>query len=265
MARGESYEEFVAKFEPKKTTDDCYTPPSIYEIVKKWTCEKYGIDPGKVVRPFYPGGDFENFDYSGGKVVIDNPPFSILTKICEFYLNVGVQFFLFCPGNTALSGKVIFDRTNHIITDCKITYENGAVVSTCFITNCGDETIAAETAPDLTRLINDEDQRLQKINKKVLPKYEYPEYVLTAAMLRKYAARGIDFKIPRSECVRISELDAQVEHGKAIFGSGLLVSERLAAERLAADQLAADQLAAGEVMVWKLSDREKEIVKLLSK
>lgn len=255
MARGESYEEFVAKFEPKKTTDDCYTPPSIYEIVKKWTCEKYGIDPGKVVRPFYPGGDFENFDYSGGKVVIDNPPFSILTKICEFYLNVGVQFFLFCQANTAFAGKTTFARTNHIITDCKITYENGAVVSTCFITNCGDGTIAAETAPDLTRMINEENQRLQKINKKVLPKYEYPENVVTASMLRKYALRGIDFKIPRSECVRISELDAQVERGKGIFGSGLLVSERLAAERL----------AAREVMVWKLSDREKEIVKLLSK
>lgn len=25
--KGESYEEFVEKFKPKKTTDDCYTPP----------------------------------------------------------------------------------------------------------------------------------------------------------------------------------------------------------------------------------------------
>lgn len=27
MAYGETYEEFVEKFKPKKTTDDCYTPP----------------------------------------------------------------------------------------------------------------------------------------------------------------------------------------------------------------------------------------------
>ena len=27
MAYNESYEEFVDKFKPKLTTDDCYTPP----------------------------------------------------------------------------------------------------------------------------------------------------------------------------------------------------------------------------------------------
>ena len=31
MARGETYEEFTAKFEPKRTTDDCYTPPEVYD------------------------------------------------------------------------------------------------------------------------------------------------------------------------------------------------------------------------------------------
>lgn len=32
--KGESYDEFVEKFKPKKTTDDCYTPPEIYEVIK---------------------------------------------------------------------------------------------------------------------------------------------------------------------------------------------------------------------------------------
>ena len=27
------YEDFVEKFKPKKTTDDCYTPPNVYEEV----------------------------------------------------------------------------------------------------------------------------------------------------------------------------------------------------------------------------------------
>ena len=33
----------MEKFKPKKTTDDCYTPPEIYEVIKDWACaEKRG-------------------------------------------------------------------------------------------------------------------------------------------------------------------------------------------------------------------------------
>ena len=32
MAVNESYEDFVEKFKPKKTTDDCYTPPGVYAV-----------------------------------------------------------------------------------------------------------------------------------------------------------------------------------------------------------------------------------------
>lgn len=32
MDQGElEYEAFVDKFKPKKTTDDCYTPPDVYD------------------------------------------------------------------------------------------------------------------------------------------------------------------------------------------------------------------------------------------
>lgn len=51
LSKSKTYEEFVEKFKPKKTTDDCYTPPTIYEIVKQWACNEYRIDPAKVVRP----------------------------------------------------------------------------------------------------------------------------------------------------------------------------------------------------------------------
>src|SRR5699024_12759225 len=67
------YEGFVAKFQTKKTTDDCYTPPAVYEAVKAWACRRYGIDPARTVRPFWPGGDYERFDYPAGAVVLDNP------------------------------------------------------------------------------------------------------------------------------------------------------------------------------------------------
>lgn len=36
MAYNETYEEFVEKFKPKKTTDDCYTPPEVYKLIKDW-------------------------------------------------------------------------------------------------------------------------------------------------------------------------------------------------------------------------------------
>lgn len=52
----QEYKEYVEKFKPKKTTDDCYTPANVYEAVLGWVVKEYGIDPEKVVRPFWPGG-----------------------------------------------------------------------------------------------------------------------------------------------------------------------------------------------------------------
>jgi hypothetical protein len=51
------YQAFVDKFKPKKTTDDCYTPPYIYDAVLKWATKEYQLQGRTVVRPFYPGGD----------------------------------------------------------------------------------------------------------------------------------------------------------------------------------------------------------------
>ena len=152
--KSKTYEEFVEKFKPKKTTDDCYTPSEIYEVIKEWVCKRYNIDPGNVIRPFWPGGDYEKDEYPPGCVVVDNPPFSILKNICEFYLERGIPFFLFAPSLTALSGKTTWDRMNHIICDCTIVYENGATVKTSFITSFEPETVA-ETSPELTKLVND--------------------------------------------------------------------------------------------------------------
>ena len=52
-ASNEDYEAFTSKFEPKLTTDDCYTPDYVYQAVKEWACDAYGIDSGKCVRPFF--------------------------------------------------------------------------------------------------------------------------------------------------------------------------------------------------------------------
>ena len=40
MPKSNTYEEFVDKFKPKKTTDDCYTPDAIYKVVKDWAIKE---------------------------------------------------------------------------------------------------------------------------------------------------------------------------------------------------------------------------------
>lgn len=206
--KSKTYEEFVEKFKPKKTTDDCYTPSEIYEVIKEWVCKRYNIDPGNVIRPFWPGGDYEKDEYPPGCVVVDNPPFSILKNICEFYLERGIPFFLFAPSLTALSGKTTWDRMNHIICDCTIVYENGATVKTSFITSFEPETVA-ETSPELTKLVNDTVEKLKQEKTRKLSKYDYPDHIVTAAMMQKMARYGVHFRVRREECQLVRSLDAQ--------------------------------------------------------
>ena len=260
------YDAFLEKFKPKKTTDDCYTPPLVYEAVKKWACREYGIDPERIVRPFYPGGDYEGFDYSAGKVVLDNPPFSILSKICGFYLDRDIPFFLFAPGLTAFSGKSVAIRMNHIFCDAEIVYENGAVVRTAFVTSYGGDEVA-RTAPDLGHAIKQAVDVIRRETVRTVPKYTYPDHVLTASMLHRYSKYGINFSVRRGQCRFISKLDTQAEKGKSIYGGGLLLSnsaaaERAAAERAAAERAAAERAAAERAAahVWNLSDRERRLV-----
>lgn len=100
---GDAENEFLEKFKPKLTTDDCYTPENIYACVRDWAVDRYGLAGAEVVRPFFPGGDYEHYDYPEGCVVIDNPPFSILSNICRFYDKRGIRYFLFAPALTLFS------------------------------------------------------------------------------------------------------------------------------------------------------------------
>lgn len=253
--------EFEEKFKPKRTTDDCYTPPEMYDAIADWAVSEYGIDRKKIVRPFYPGGDYRSFDYSNGKVVLDNPPFSIISEIISFYLDEGVPFFLFAPGLTSLSSKKTVMRCCHIFPDAAITYENGATVKTSFVTSY-DEGTVARTAPELCEYIKEVAARIAKEGKTELPGYVYPDNVVTAAMLQRYSKYGVELRIGARDCMPISELDEQKEQGASIFGGGLLLSERAAAERAAAERAAAEPAAAKE---WGLSEREVALVESLGR
>ena len=245
----EDYEGFVEKFKSKLTTDDCYTPENVYNVVRDWAVRHYGIDPkAEVVRPFWPGGDYEAHDYPPGCVVIDNPPFSILAKIVDFYDARRIPFFLFGPLLT-LFNKARNPRIGFVAASCSITYANGAVVRTGFITNMGEYVV--ETAPDLLRAVKAADDANVNAGKKELPKYVYPFDVLTAARAGWLSEHGEDFRVRRGDAAFVGRLDA----GVRIFGGGLLLSERAAAERAAAERAAAN--------AWTLSPRERELQRLI--
>ena len=263
--KSKTYEDFVEKFKPKLTTDDCMTPPEIYDAVRDYACRRYDISPEKVVRPFWPGGDYENFDYSGGVAVIDNPPFSILAKIRRFYMERGIRYFLFAPSLTLFSSADLGDT--FIPTSADITYANGANVRTSFVTNMDDPDLIVRTYPDLLNIVQDANDAILKQQKRSVPKYVFPDHVLTAAKSGWLCIHGIEYRLFRRDCVKISTLDAMKAAGKSgIFGGAFLLSERAAAERAAAERAAAERAAAERAAadVWELSDRERRIVKMLS-
>lgn len=212
----DEYNEFVDKFKIKKTTDDCYTPDNIYDAIADWVANEYRVDRSTFVRPFYPGGDYESEEYPEGCVVVDNPPFSILAQILRFYVDKGILFFLFCPTLTAFSTDI--DTVCTLCADCEITYENGAIVNTSFKTNLEPET-AARTCPDLTATVAEID-RMNTASGQNLMKYQYPNYVITAAMVSNWSGAGIEYKVRRAAARKISALDAQKDKGLGIFGGG---------------------------------------------
>ena len=244
----DEYKRFVDKFKPKKTTDDCYTPDNVYNAVLDWVVHEYGIDRSKVVRPFWPGGDYERYDYPEGCTVVDNPPFSIISKICRDYQENGIKFFLFAPYLTNFSCQT--RGTTHIITDIDVLYENGATVNTAFLTNLDEYEI--RTAPSLREVIFKADRKNRRDAKRELPKYSYPAEVVTATMIGYLSKYGIDFRLKPDECHFIRQLESQKPSGKTLFGSGYLISHKAAAEKAAAEKAAAH--------VWELSDSERQII-----
>lgn len=254
MAKNESYEEFVEKFKPKRTTDDCYTPEGIYDVVRDYVIEKYGLQGRPIVRPFWPGGDYEKFDYPENCVVIDNPPFSILAQILDFYVEKKIEFFLFAPHLTVMNSAG--SRCNIIVTGNQIVYENKAVVATSFATNLGKFKIDVDST--LYRRIHDVVEADNKKMKRL--RYIYPDEVLTTTTIQKLACKGVDLRIKEEDCFFTRALDDQKGMKKTLYGAGFLLSEKATAEKKAAEKKAAEK---NKTIEWKLSDREREIIEKL--
>ena len=257
----DEYNEFLDKFEAKKTTDDCYTPEIVYDAIAEWVTNEYGIDRSHFVRPFYPGGDYKKYSYPADCAVVDNPPFSILAEIISWYAERSIRFFLFAPQLTLFSSS-----SSCCCLPCgvDITYENGAVVPTSFVTNLEDNRV--RVIPELYKVVEAANDKNLEATRRTLPKYKYPDYVLTAAMCNYMCAHDTPLTIKREDSQHIRYLDSQKEYGdKAIFGSGYLLSEKAAAEKAAAEKAAAEKAAAEKAAahVWELSEREWQIIKRL--
>ena len=257
----EEYNEFVDKFDVKHTTDDCYTPDYIYKALCEWVEIRYGVSRESFVRPFYPNGDYQRFRYPEGSIVVDNPPFSILADIKKFYIENEIPFFLFCPHLTCFSSTSM--KMSHIIVCADIEYENGARISTDFVTSLEPEPCIL-VAPELNRKLKD--CVPQKPKKR---KITYPDTVITSARLGTLAEKGGGWNIPMIECRFIRKLENQQD--SSIYGSGFLIgskrAEELRAEELRAEELRAEELRADGVgdEVLELSDKEKQIVGELDK
>lgn len=258
--KSKTYEEFVEKFKPNKTTDDCYTPPAVYDALADYVADRYNLDRSTFCRPFYPGGDYEKFDYNN-KIVVDNPPFSFLSKILQFYTDHNIKFFLFAPHLTVL-GTLGNKPGTIIATDIDIIYENGAKVDTDFVTNLEPCDIYIKSDPELFAVLFEAvDQSKQT---KTLPKYKYPANVVTTRDFGNLSKNGVQLEIPRSEACVIRCIDSQKEHKKVIFGSGLIVSDRIAGEKIKAQAQARAQGQGPTDYKWTLSDREREIINKLN-
>lgn len=263
MAINKTYEELVESAKPKLTTDDCYTPENIYSVVRDYVAERYGLDPETFVRPFYPGGDYQAEDYTG-KVVVDNPPFSILRKIMNFYNENGIKWFLFTPAMSTVIGTNYREKM-HICVGAYITYENGATVLTSFATNLEPAGIRTDT--ELLNAINaaNEENRQKTKKNKNNTSWKYPPQLLTAAKMNNLANYGIDISFSIDDLHLINKLDNQPKN-KKIYGCGYLLNQS-AADRLAEAEAEAEAEKrrrrgwnCADGVKIELSDRERALV-----
>ena len=252
--RVHDYEGFIKKFEgiKEKTTDDVFTPVQIYEALLNYATEKGWLKGFKtIVRPFYPNGDYTKYNYPKDCIVIDNPPFSIASKIVDFYISKNQPFILFCQSLTA--GQLLNDKrpTTIILTNNKITFHNGAYINISFVAYGIPQLrdIAIKTAPDLALKLKMIDKN-NKVSKRKT-KYNLPKNVTSTALLGKYANRYLTIK--RDECIRVPNIDEMKKDGRGIYGGAILLSSSAAEAASAAEK----------TYTYELSEREKKIIEQL--
>ena len=168
-----------------------------------------------------------------------------MTKVVKLYEDRGIDYFLFAPHLTCIGIRPAHSR---ICVGVSVTYENGAIVSTSFVSSKGP---LIRSAPDLYRILDEANSANIKA-KKAPPKpvYTYPDNVMTSSAVALFSKYGIEYREDIGVFVRA--MDAQREVGKGIFGAGYIVPEEAARKA----QEAARKAQKERAQCWELSMRE---------
>lgn len=158
------------------TADECYTPPKVYDVVLNYAVERYQLQDKHIVRPFIPGGDYQKYVYDKNDVVIDNPPFSMTTKIVNWYIDHNIPFFLFVNGLYGVSlSRGLHGKATVIVTNSKVSFyhkPDNKFIKLGFVTNIEPKNIVIRGDVALNNKLNG----LRK--KKTLHRYKYPANII---------------------------------------------------------------------------------------
>lgn len=240
------------------TPDERYTLPEIYDAVLDYATKRYHLEDKHIVRPFIPGGDYQQYAYGENDVVVDNPPFSITTKIVHWYIDHNVPFFLFINGQYGVSlSRSLVGKATVILTGVSLKYHTGSPVQGGFVTNLDNKSVIIKTAPELTNAF----LTVQNKNKKKQNRYQFPYYVVKNDMICNLARKGFDYQLKTDEAKFINSLDGMRKINHDLYGGGYLVSKQAYNEYISKLNSYHDP----KVKVIKLTDGEKEIVNNLTK
>lgn len=243
-----TYEEFVEKFKPKKTTDDCMTPAPVYEAVRDYVFNHYKVDGLVIDRPFWPGADYQKKAeaYGSDVLVLDNPPFSILSEVISYYLKNNIKFFVFIPALTGLNVIKKFKGQVQMLIGSQIVYENGAKVPTNFVTNLTTEPLVVSNQALIKALKQVTHKKRTRI------KNIYPTQLLSSAKLFRKGQAGCDFTISNSAKFvnKVDALYSDKFEKYNIFGGALLV------DKDKADELRAEGLYPEDETRWILIPKD---------
>lgn len=241
------------------TLDECYTSPEVYDTVLKYAVERYHLQGKHVVRPFVPSGNYQHYVYDKNDVVIDNPPFSMTTKITKWYINHDIPFFLFINGQYAVSlSRGLHGKATVIATNANVSFyheSNNKVIKMGFVTNLEPKDIVLRGDVALTNKLN------SLVKKKSLNKFKYPKNIIRNSDVLTAIHRGVELQLTTNNCLFEDRLDYHKEHKlSGIVGGCYLVDDNVYNEY----KVSMEKVPPHTHHVV-LSEREKAIVEKLNK
>ena len=210
------------------TPDEWYTPPAVYDAVLDYAVDRYNLQDKHIVRPFIPSGDYQRYVYDKNDVVIDNPPFSITTKIVNWYIDNNIPFFLFINGLYAVSlSRGLPGKASVIVTNANGSFYNKGSeksIKLGFVTNLEPKNIILRGDATLTNRLNG------LVKKKTFKRFRYPANFLKNNDILTALQRNVELQLTTDNCLFEDNLDYHKSQRVKVFGGGYLVDDKLYAE-----------------------------------